>query len=113
MTALIFDSEGRPVPNKINQVWIQIKRPSGSFPGQSCLGYYTIEDDTVVMTDAEGQPARDGDGKYYRQTLKPGENPKVIAGRLTRELRLALRGGKNAPVAGFDGPIIYPKGSVV
>ena len=107
--AHIYDHEGNPVP-KVNQV----KKPSGAFPGQSSLGYYTLENDTVVMTDARGEPARDPDGKYYKQALKPGENPKVIACRLARELRLALRGGKNAPVRGFDGPLQYQRdGSVV
>jgi hypothetical protein len=65
----------------------------------------------VTLTDREGNPAKDADGKTYSQKLKPGENAKQIAGRLTRELRTALR-GKNA-VNGFDQPIQYPKSYVV
>jgi hypothetical protein len=49
-----------------------------------------------------------GPGYHYSHKLAEGENPKTIAGRLTRELRSALR-GKDAPVQGLDGPIHYPK----
>jgi hypothetical protein len=92
-------------------VFIQIRRPDGSDPGQTAEGAFIIEDGVVVLTDRDGNPARDGDGKFYKRKLADGENPKVIAGRLTRELRTALR-GKNAPVNDFDGPIRYPKISV-
>jgi hypothetical protein len=51
---------------------------------------------------------RDERGKVYRHTLQAGDNPKAIAARLTKELRLTFR-GKNAPVRGFSGPINYPK----
>jgi hypothetical protein len=93
-------------------VTIQIKPPSGSFPGQTAEGAFIVEDGVVVLTDREGNPARDGDGKFYKQKLADGQNPKLIAGRLTRQLRTALR-GKDAPVNGFDGPIHYPKSYAV
>jgi hypothetical protein len=97
--------------SKPQSVQIQIKPPDGSFPGQTAEGCFIVEDGVVVLTDRDGNPARDDDGKFYKRKLADGENPKVIAGRLTRELRTALR-GKNAPVNGFDGPIRYPKISV-
>jgi hypothetical protein len=96
---------------KPQSVQIQIKPPKGEFPGQTAEGMFIVEDGVVILTDREGNPARDGDGKYYKQKLADGQNPKVIAGRLTRELRTALR-GKNA-VNGFDGPITYPKSYAV
>jgi hypothetical protein len=71
-------------------------------------GAFIVEDGVVILTDREGNPAPDGDGKFYKQKLADGQNPKVITARMTRELRTALR-GKNAPVNGFDGPIRYPK----
>jgi hypothetical protein len=46
-------------------------------------------------------------GKTYTQKLAEGEDARVIAARLTKKLRLALR-GKNAPVARFRRPIEYP-----
>jgi hypothetical protein len=97
---------------KVQFVTIQIRPPKGEFPGQVAEGAYIVKDGLVILTDRDGNPARDGDGKFYKRKLADGENPKVIAGRLTRELRTALR-GKNAPVNGFDGPIRYPKISVV
>jgi hypothetical protein len=98
---------------KPQSVFIQIRKPGGADPGQVAEGAFIVEDGVVILTDRDGNPARDSSGKYYKQKLADGENPKVIAGRLTRELRLALR-GKDAPVRGFDGPLQYRRdGSVV
>jgi hypothetical protein len=96
---------------KPQSVFIQIRKLDGADPGQVAEGAFIVEDGVVILTDRDGNPARDGDGKFYKRKLADGQNPKVIAGRLTRELRTALR-GKNAPVNGFDGPIRYPKSSV-
>lgn len=94
--------------SKVQYVTIQIKPPSGSYPGRTCEGCYIDAGDAVALVDREGKPVRDHEGKEYSQMLKPGENPKVIAGRLTRQLRTALLGGKDAPGNNFDGPINYP-----
>jgi hypothetical protein len=93
---------------KPQSVFIQIRKPDGDDPGQVAEGAFIVEDGVVILTDRDGNPARDDDGKFYKRKLADGQNPKVIAGRLTRELRSALR-GKNAPTNGFDGPIHYPK----
>ena len=48
-------------------------------------------------------------GKIYTAKLD-GEDPHIIAGRLTRQLRDALIGKKkDAPPAGFGSPLNYPK----
>jgi hypothetical protein len=60
----------------------------------------------VTLTDRDGKPALDDQGYRYTKKLADGEIASVIAGRLTRELRSALR-GKNAPVQGFDSKIEY------
>jgi hypothetical protein len=62
----------------------------------------------VVLVNRKGNAVSDDTGKKYRQKLEPSDNPKQIAGRLTKELRSALR-GKNTMPAGFSGPIVYPK----
>jgi hypothetical protein len=99
---------------KPQTVFVQIKPPKDSFPGQVAEGMFIVEDGVVILTDRDGKPARDSDGKRYEQKLAEGQNPKVIAARLTRTLRDALRGA-NAPKRGFEpGPLSYSRdGSVV
>ena len=61
------------------------------------------------MTNQKGEPADDDAGKIYTAKLQPNDDANVIAGRLTRKLRDALRGKRDAP-SGFSGPLSYPKG---
>jgi hypothetical protein len=61
----------------------------------------------VTLTDRDGKPALDDHGYQYSKKLADGEIASVIAGRLTRELRSALR-GRDVPVRGFDSKIEYP-----
>ena len=91
---------------KVESVVVQLKRPRGSFPGRTCEGCYVVEDGVVMLTDYEGKPALDDHGYRYSKKLAEGDVAEVIAGRLTRELHLALR-GKDAPVQGFDSKIEY------
>ena len=64
------------------------------------------------MTNQKGEPAQDDAGKIYTAKLD-GEDPHIIAGRLTRQLRDALIGKKkDAPPAGFGAPLNYPKSGV-
>jgi hypothetical protein len=90
---------------KVYYVEVQIKAPCRACPnGQFAFGHYTIVDGVLVMTDADGEPVVDGDGKRYTHKLRDSDNHQVIGAVLTRELRTALRGGT---VNGFDGPINY------
>ena len=94
-------------------ITVTVKPVSRAFPlGQVCDGCYTLQEAVVTMTDRNGKPAEDGTGKKYTHKLKPGEDAKQIASKLTKELRLALR-GKNAPVSGFNSPIRYPKSGII
>ena len=88
-------------------VFIQIRPPKNGDAGQVAEGMYIVADGVVTLTDRDGNPATDERGRKYTHKLREGENAKVIAGRMTRELRSALRG--NAPTQGFAGPIDYPK----
>jgi hypothetical protein len=65
-----------------------------------------VDDGVLTLTDRDGKSALDDRGYRYSKKLSAGDNPKIIAGRLTRELRSALR-GKDAPAQGFDEPIKY------
>lgn len=93
---------------EIHPVEIQIRAPKNGDQGQTSIGRYTLDGDTVTLVDLEGKPAVDDTGRRYAQTLKAGEHHKTIAGRLARQLRTALR-GDDGPINGFSGPIAYRK----
>jgi hypothetical protein len=94
--------------SEVVKVTVQIKPPKGEFPGQVVYGYYTLQDGVVTLTDPAGKPAGDETGRKYSHKLRPEEDSRAVACRLTKELRLALR-GNSAPVNGFEGKIQYPK----
>lgn len=82
-------------------------------PGQISYGYYIVSENKVTLTDAAGKPVRDATGKTYSQKLGPDDSAKTIAGRLTKEFRLVLRGKTNSSAVGFSRPIQYPKSGIV
>ena len=96
---------------EIRPVIVQIKPPGDRDEGQVAEGRYVVADNVVTLTDRAGAPVRDSDGKTYSRKLSEGDNPHVIAGRLTKEFRLALL-GKTKIKTGFSGPIAYPKTGV-
>lgn len=53
-------------------------------------------------------PVRDDEGKTYTHKLEAGDNPKQIAGLLTKKFRKVRRGNNAAP-HDFSAPIAYPK----
>jgi len=65
---------------------------------------HTIADGVVTLTDRSGKPVRVQIGKTYSYKLAETDDPRVIAGRLTKEFRRTLIGSKG----GFSGPINYP-----
>jgi hypothetical protein len=69
-------------------------------------GYYIMEGDTVVMTDAKGVLVRRGTGNRVTHELKPDEDAATWARLLTRQLRQHIHGGK---LRGFSGPLRYEK----
>jgi hypothetical protein len=71
-----------------------------------------VIDGVLTMTDRDGQPAEDATGKRYTRKLAPNEDERVVASKMTKELREALR-SKSEPLAGFSGKINYPKRAVV
>jgi hypothetical protein len=77
----------------------------------SVIGYYRVEDGFVVMCKPDGSPV-EINGKRFRRKFgtKSGElTEREVAGIMTREIRQELRGTPYSPVAGFGGPISYPK----
>lgn len=93
----------------VHSILVQIKPPKGSFPGQVVLGYYTLIDDVVTLTDKNGRPAGAETGKKFSRKVEPGQDARSIAAKMTKELRIALLPGGKAAINGFDRPIAYPK----
>jgi len=98
--------------SEVKQVTVEIKRPKGTFPGQVCIGYYTIADSVLTMTDRHGKPAGEETGRRYVHKLQPNASANGVACKLARELRNALR-DKSRQVNGFTGKINYPKLGII
>ena len=94
--------------SEVREVIVTIKPPKGTFPGQVTYGWYTVQDGVVALTDREGNPAGEETGRKFTHKLAPDEDARAVACKLTKELRLLLR-GNSAPPAGFEGQIDYPK----
>jgi hypothetical protein len=99
---------------EMHQCCAEIKPPTGDHPGQISYGYFIVVDGLLTMTDAKGEVAQDDSGKAYTHRLERGDDPHVVACRLTKKLRDALRGTTKdgAPPAGFNRPLSYPKSGI-
>jgi hypothetical protein len=99
--------------DEIKTIHVHIKGPSRSKPGGvSVTGHYRVEDGFVVMCRPGGVPI-ELNGKRFRRKFgtKSGElNEREVAGMMTREIRLELKGSPHSRVASFSGPISYPRG---
>jgi hypothetical protein len=79
-------------------VWIQTREPRNGDLGGTEAGHYFVADGVLTMCSEDGKPT----GKTHR--LEPGEDPKVIAGRLRRAAWLAERGESD-----FNRPLDYAR----
>jgi hypothetical protein len=93
---------------QVHTVWAQVRAPRSGDPGVVVEGAYTVADGVVTLTDREGRPVRDGDGKLYTRKIENGDTAKAVAARMTKQFRTALSGGDQR-VSGFSGPIRYPR----
>jgi hypothetical protein len=103
---------------EVHQVWVDIELPSSRCPtGRTAFGFYTVTDGTVTMTDPRGKAAEDAEGKIYSHKLEANDDAHVVAGRLTKQLRSALRGdrpkGFGGSGSGFNGPLNYNNRGIV
>ena len=61
------------------------------FPqGRTAQGAYIVRDGVLIVTDGEGKPFVDNDGRKYTHALLPKEDPTAIARRFTKEIRRAV-----------------------
>jgi hypothetical protein len=99
--------------DEIKTIHVHLKGPSRSKPGGvSVIGHYWVEDDFVVMCNREGVPI-ELNGKRFRRkfgTASDELSEREVARMMTLEIKRELKRGPYSPVAGFSGPISYPKG---
>jgi len=99
--------------DEFKNIHVHTKGPSRSKPGGvSVTGHYRVEDRFVVMCKPDGVPI-ELNGKRFRRKFgtQSGElSEREVAGIMTREIRHELKRGSYSPLAGFRGPIPYPKG---
>jgi hypothetical protein len=64
--------------------------------GRVTIGFYTLKDGLLTMTDGDGAPVRSRGGDKFVHKLQPNENPDAIAKRLTVKIhRMAQGDGHN------------------
>jgi len=99
--------------DEIKTIHVHMQGPTRAKPGGvSVIGHYQVEGDFVVMCRPDGMPV-ELNGKRFRRKFgtKSGElSEREIARMMTLEIRSELRRGPYHTVAGFSGPISYPKG---
>jgi hypothetical protein len=92
---------------EVRNVIVILRNPSANVPGdtgQVTIGYYTVEGDTLTMTDSTGKPMRrHSDGEVYTHKLKAGDDPHTIAGLKTKTIRTMIHGDDGA----FNRPLHY------
>ncbi|WP_027578396.1 hypothetical protein [Bradyrhizobium sp. Ai1a-2] len=95
--------------SEVKQVSAIVANPSmlrDNDPGQVTIGYYTLKDDVLTMTDGTGEPVRNRYGEKTTHKLQAGEAPDVIAKRLTLKIYRRIRGSDDI---GFGRRLVYPK----
>lgn len=100
---------------EIHRVIVQIRAPNTkpNDPGQVCEGRYIVSEGTLTLVHPkDGTPVRDATGKTYSRKLGPDDDARIIAGFLTKEFRLVLRGKTNS-ADGFSRPLSYPKTGMI
>jgi hypothetical protein len=94
---------------QVKFVVITIQNPTPSNPtGEVEDGWYVESDGAVTLTTRNGTPLHDRRGKQYSAKLKPGDDPRSIAGKLTREWTSAKRRGSS-----FSRPLRYQNLGIV
>ena len=105
-----YAARGKAEELKIRSITVQIAPATERDPGQVTFGFYTVDGNVLTMTDGEGAVVRHQNGEPYKHILEPGQDPRPIAARFTKEIRKAATGER---IAGFWGRINYPKIGIV
>jgi hypothetical protein len=91
---------------EVRHTFITISRPMrDGDTGKIEEGCYTLEGDTVTLTDQEGKPLVSGRLQTgYAGKIGPGETPEHAASRLLWRKYRATKGGSD-----FNRPLVFPK----
>jgi hypothetical protein len=98
----------QPKPRKakpeVQSTWAQTRHANleTGDPGAVIIVHYTVEENTVKLTDDRGKPI---DAKATSYVLQPGETAIQVAKRMA----LANWSSSQAP---FNRPLVYPRLSV-
>jgi hypothetical protein len=77
---------------EVKSVYATVRLPKDGDTGQVTIGFYTLADGVLTMTDSKGAPVRESQsGDTYLHKMKPGDNAEAIANRLTLEIYRMLR----------------------
>ena len=91
----------------VRKVFRDIRSPKGDDdPGQVTIGYYTLTDGLMTMTDGNGKPIRKDNGELWTHRMRDGDKETPIAHWMTGKVYRALRGDD---VLGFNRRISYPR----
>ena len=90
---------------KVEHVFAQVRAPKNGDQGVTVEGCFTVDGNRVTMTDREGKPIIDDEGKRWSREIPENCSARQIAARMARELRIKFRGGERA--TGFGMPIPY------
>jgi hypothetical protein len=97
----------------VKSVAVSVSSPSPADPaGRATIGFYVLEGDVLTMTDGDGRPVRRRySGEVYRHDLVAGDDPDVIAKRLTLAIWRSNTDGDAS--GGFNRPLSYPDIGVI
>jgi hypothetical protein len=90
---------------KVEHVFAQVRAPANGDQGVMVEGCFILDGNKVVMTDREGKPIIDDDGRKWSREIPEGQSARQVAARMAKELRTKFRGGERA--AGWGLPIPY------
>jgi hypothetical protein len=96
--------------SEVHSIYAIVRNPSPGDPndqGQVTTGFYTLADGILTMTNSEGAAVRDNRGEKITHKIEAGEDPRMVASRLTLKIYGMMRSG-SGQVTGFNRPLGYP-----
>ena len=99
-------ADAQPSRSEVHCTWIEVRGASRADPGEIALIHYVMDGAMVVLTDAQGQHRKDGDGGPLTARISHGEYSMMTAKRLARR---STRG----TLERRERPLLYEKVVIV